>query len=113
MRQLMKACVFAFSDIETVVRSDLHATLGRVSVAQASATRNGYRIGVSRERSLEPVRLLNGMDVNCAVPEPDYLAVHDEHSASQLADRQACRQLSVIRRSLKPGQSVIPCCLGT
>jgi hypothetical protein len=104
MCQLMKACVFAFSDIEPVIRADLHPMLSSVSVAHPSAAHNAYRIGVCRERGLEPFRSLNGMDVNCAVPIGYCLAILDEHCVRQVADRQACRQLSVICRSLKPGQ---------
>lgn len=97
MRQLMKTCLFAFTDTQPVVRSDLHPALTSVSVTASPATRNGHRIGVCRERSLEPLHLLDGMEVSYAMPVIYYLIILHKYCASQLADRQACRQLRVIR----------------
>ncbi len=68
MRQLMKTCLFAFTDIQPVVRADLHPALTSVSAAASPATHNGYRAGACRERGLEPLHLLDGMDVSFAMP---------------------------------------------
>jgi hypothetical protein len=68
MRQFMKACLFAFTDIQPVVRADPHQALTSVSATASPATHNGYRTRVRRERGLEPLRLLNGMDVSCTTP---------------------------------------------
>ena len=97
MRQLMKTCLFAFTDIQPVVHADLHASLTSVSVAASPATHNGYRVGASRERCLEPLHPQDGMDVSCAMPIIYYSVILHKHCAGQLADRQACRQLRVIR----------------
>ncbi|MEU2167888.1 hypothetical protein ACH47V_25290 [Micromonospora chersina] len=53
-----------------------------------------------RERGSEPLHLLNGLKVSRALPKVDCLLIRDEQCASKLADRQTCRELSVIRRSL-------------
>ena len=82
MRQLMKTCLFAFTDTRPVVRSDLHLTLTSVSATASPATRNGYRIGVCRERSLEPLRPLYGMEVSCATPVIYYLIILHKYCAS-------------------------------
>ena len=82
MRQLMKTCLFAFTDTQPVVRSDLHLTLTSVSATASPATRNGYRIGVCRERSLEPLRPLYGMEVSCATPVIYYLIILHKYCAS-------------------------------
>ena len=97
MRQLVKTCLFAFTYIQSVVRSDLHPALTSVSVTASPATDNGYRVGASWERSLEPLHPLDGMDVSCAIPMIYYSSILHKHCAGQLADRQTCRELRVIR----------------
>jgi len=81
MRQLMKTCLFAFTDIQSVVRADLHPALTSVSVADSPTTHNGYRVGVCRERSFEPLHLLDGMDVVCAMPIIYYPIIFRKHRA--------------------------------
>jgi hypothetical protein len=78
----MKACVFAFTDVQAVVRADLHPALGSVGAADSPATHHGYRVGVCRERSLEPLHLLDGMDVGCAIPMIQYSVILQKHCAS-------------------------------
>jgi hypothetical protein len=82
MRQLMKTCLFAFTDTQPVVRADLHPALTSVSMTASPATHNGYRIRVCRERSLEPLHLLDGMDVSCATPVIYYPIILHKHCAS-------------------------------
>ncbi len=41
MRQLMETCLFAITDIQPVVRTDLHPALTSISVAASPATHNG------------------------------------------------------------------------
>lgn len=82
MRQLMKTCLFAFTDIQPVARADLHPALTSVSSADSSATHNGYRVGVCQERSLEPLHLLDGMDISCAMPIIYYSIILHEHCAT-------------------------------
>jgi hypothetical protein len=91
VRQLMKTCLFAFTDIQSVVRADLHPALTSVSVAASPATHDGHRAGASWERSLEPLHPLDGMDVSCAMPIIYYSITIHKHCVGQLADRQACR----------------------
>lgn len=79
MRQLMETCLFAFADIQSVVRADLHPAPTSVSVTASPTTYNGYRVGVCRERSLEPLHLLDGMDVGCAVPIIYYPIILHKH----------------------------------
>ena len=81
MCQLMKTCLFAFTDIQAVVRANLHPALTSVSVAASPATHNGDRVGASRERRLEPLHPLDGMDVSCAMPIIYYSIILDEHCA--------------------------------
>lgn len=63
MCQFMKACLLAFTDVVPVVRADLDPMLKSVSAAASLSADDGYRVGVSRERGIEPVHLLDGMDV--------------------------------------------------
>jgi hypothetical protein len=79
--QLMKTCLFAFTDIQSVVRADLHPALTSVSVAASPAAHNGYRAGASRESSFEPIRPLDGMDVSCAMPIIYYAITLRKHCA--------------------------------
>lgn len=61
--QLVKARMLALTYIPSVIRADLHPSLSDVGVAAPPAAHNGDRGGVRWEGSLEPPRLLNGMDV--------------------------------------------------
>jgi hypothetical protein len=63
MRQFMQAGLFAFTDIVSVVHTDLDPSLKSVSAAASPSTLHGYGVGVCRERSLEPVHLLDGTNV--------------------------------------------------
>ena len=81
MRQLMKTCLFAFTDAKPVVRTDLHPPLTSVSATGSPATHNGDRVRVRRERSLEPLHLLDGMDVIRAVPIIYYPIILHKHCA--------------------------------
>jgi hypothetical protein len=81
MRQLMKTCLFAFTDIQSVVRADLYPALISVSVTTSPATHNGYRVGICREGSPEPRHVLDGMDVSCAMPIIYYpVILHKDHA---------------------------------
>jgi hypothetical protein len=82
MRQFVKTCLFAFTDTRPVVRSNLHLTLTSVSATASPATRNGDRIDVCRERSLEPLRLLDGMEVSRATPVIYCLPILHKYRAS-------------------------------
>jgi hypothetical protein len=97
MRQFMQACLFAFTDVVPVVRADLDPALKSVSAAASLSTHHGYRVSVSQEGSLEPVHLLDGMDVACTMLMVYYSIILDEYCAGQLADWQAGCQLRVIR----------------
>lgn len=44
MCQLMKTCLFAFTDVQSVVRSDFHAALAGVSATASPAAPDGVRI---------------------------------------------------------------------
>lgn len=79
MRQLMKTGLFAFTDIQPVVRADLHSALTSVSVAASPATDNGHRVGATRECSREPLHPLDSMDVSCATPIIYYLIIFYKH----------------------------------
>jgi hypothetical protein len=79
MRQLMKTCVFAFTDTQPVVRADLHPALTSVSATASPAAHDGYRVGVRRERSLEPLHPLDGMEVRCALPVIYYAIIIHKH----------------------------------
>jgi hypothetical protein len=68
VRQFMQACLFAFTDVMPVVRADLDPALNSVSVAAPLSTHHGYRAGVCQECCHEPIHLLDGMDVPCAMP---------------------------------------------
>jgi hypothetical protein len=81
VRQLMKTCLFAFTDIQPVVRADLYPALISVSVTTSPATHNGYRVGVRRGGSLEPGHLLDGMNVSCAMPIIYYPIILHKHYA--------------------------------
>jgi hypothetical protein len=82
MRQLMEACLLAFTDAQSVVRSDLHAALIGVGVTASPATHHGYRVRVRAERSPEPFHLLDGMNVSCAPPGIYGLRILQEYRAS-------------------------------
>jgi hypothetical protein len=81
MCQLMKARLFAFTDIGSVVRADLHPAPDGVSMAAAPATHNCYGVRVWREGCLEPLHLLDGMDINRAMPIGYYSIIHYKHCA--------------------------------
>lgn len=81
MRQFMETCLFAFTDIQSVVRADLHPALSSVSMTASSATHNGYRVRVYQERGREPLHLLDGMDVGCAMPIVYYPVIFHKHCA--------------------------------
>jgi len=100
MRKFMQACLFAFTDVEPVVRADLDAALNGVSAADSPSAHHGYRTGVSRERSLEPVHLLDGIDVTCTMLMVYYSIALDQHCAGQFAGWQGCCQLRAIRSFL-------------
>jgi hypothetical protein len=109
VRQFMQARLFARADTPPVVRADLHPTVGGVGAADAPAARNGYRVGVRRKRGREPVHLLNGVKVGPGMPIVHYLIIRNrQHVASQPADRQAGRQLRVIRCLLELGRRLPP-----
>jgi hypothetical protein len=82
MRQLMKTCLFAFADTQSVVRADLHLALTSVSVTDSPAPDNGYRVRVGREGTLEPLHLLDGVEVSRAMPVIYYPAILHKHGAS-------------------------------
>jgi hypothetical protein len=42
VRQFMQACLFAFTDVDSVIRADLNPTLKSVSGAAAPASPYGY-----------------------------------------------------------------------
>jgi len=79
MRQFMQACLFAFTDVVSVVRADLDPTLKSVSVAASVSAHHGYEFGVCRECSREPVHLLDGMDVTCTMLMVYYAIMLDQH----------------------------------
>lgn len=79
MRQLMKTCLFAFTYIRPVARADLNPALTSVSAAASPATHNCYRVGMCRERSLEPLHLLDAMEVSCAMPIIYYSIILYKH----------------------------------
>ena len=81
MRQFMQACLFAFTDVRSAVRADLDPTLKSVSLAASLSTHHGYEAGVCRERGLEPVHLLDGMDVTCTMLIAYYATILDQHCA--------------------------------
>src|SRR6266567_2660160 len=81
MRQFMQACLFACADVISVVRADLDQALKSVSVAASLSTHHGYGVGVCRERSLEPVHLLDGNDVTCTMLIAYYAIILDQHCA--------------------------------
>lgn len=91
MRQFMQACLFAFTNVIPVVRADLDPELESVSVAASLSAHDGYGIGMSRERSLEPVHLLDRIDVTCTMLMAYYAVILDQHHGGQLAHRQARR----------------------
>jgi hypothetical protein len=79
MRQFMQACLFAFTNVVSVVRADLDPALASVSVAASLSSHHGYGVGMSRERSLKPVHLLDGIDVTCTMLMAYYAIVLDQH----------------------------------
>src|SRR6516164_2505537 len=81
VRQFMQACLFAFTDVIPAVRADLDPALNSVSVAASLSAHHGYRAGVGRERSHEPVHPLDGMDVTRTMPIVYYAVIPDQHCA--------------------------------
>ena len=81
MCQFMQACLFAFTDVVSAVRADLDPTLKSVSVAASLSAHHGYWVGVCRESSLEPVHLLDGMNVTCTMLIAYYATILDQHCA--------------------------------
>ena len=79
--QFMQAGLLAFAGAVPVVRADLDPALKGVSVADASSACYGYGDGVRWERSLEPVHLLDGMNIACAIPIAYYAIVLYQHCA--------------------------------
>ena len=79
MRQFMQACLFAFTDVVSVIHADLDPTLNSISVAASPSARHGYGVGVCRERGLEPVQLLDGTDVACTMLMSYYAIALDQH----------------------------------
>ena len=77
----MQACLFASTDVRPVVRTDLDPALNGVSAAASLSAHHGYRAGVRRERSREPVHLLDGLDVPCAMLMVNYAVIEDKHRA--------------------------------
>jgi hypothetical protein len=81
VRQLMKTCLFAFTDTHSVVRADLHPALTSVSTTASPAALHGYRVRVRWKRSLEPLHLLDGIDVTCATPVIYYpIVIHQDRA---------------------------------
>ena len=81
VRQLMQACLFAFTNVVPVVRTDLDPALRSVSAAASPSTHHGYRAGVCPERSREPVHLLDGMNVICTMLIVYYAVIIYQHFA--------------------------------
>lgn len=79
MRQFMQACLFAFTNVVSVVRTDLDPPLKSVSVTATLSTHHGNGVGVCWESSLEPLHLLDGMDVSRTMPVVYYAIAHDQH----------------------------------
>src|SRR5215469_11135546 len=100
----MQACLLAFTNAMPAVRADLDPALNSISVAGPLPARHRHRRGMCRERGHEPVHLLDCMDVTRAMLMGYYAALHDQHHAGYVADRQARCQLRVICRFLKPGR---------
>src|SRR5512139_2175126 len=59
VRQLMKTCLFALTDTQSVVGADLHPPLNSVGAADSPAAHDGHRVSVRRKRNLEPLHLLD------------------------------------------------------
>lgn len=91
VRQLMQAGMFAPGDIEAVVRAQRHPAQDGVGAANSTAAHDGDGIGVRRERGLKPLHLLDGMNVDRALPVADDPVVNSKHRPSQLAGRQPRR----------------------
>jgi hypothetical protein len=70
MRQFMQARLLAFTDVVPAVRADLYPALKSVGMADSLSAHHGQGFAVSRERGLEPVHLLDGMDVNFTMLVP-------------------------------------------
>lgn len=79
MRQFMQACLFAFPDVVPVARTNLDPTLKSVSVTASLSTHQGHGVGVCWERSLEPLHLLDGMDISSTMPMVYYAIAHYQH----------------------------------
>ncbi len=69
VRQLVKTGLFALADTHSVLNADPDPPLIGVCATDSHATYDGYWIRVSREGSLEPRHLLNGVNVGRALPE--------------------------------------------
>jgi hypothetical protein len=96
----MQACLFAFTHVGPVVRADLDLALNSISATDSLSAQHGYGPGMSRERSAEPARLLDGVDIACTMVKIYYPVVPDQDCAGHLADWQGGCQLSVICRFL-------------
>ena len=79
VRQFMQACLFASTDVRPVVRTDLDPALNGISAAASLSAHHGYRAGVRRERSREPVHLLDGMNVTCTMLIVYYAVIVYQH----------------------------------
>ena len=79
MRQFMQACLFAFTDVVSVVRADLDPTLKSISVAASLPAHHGYEFVMCRERGPEPVHLLDVMDVTCTMLMGYYAIMLDQY----------------------------------
>jgi hypothetical protein len=82
MRQLMKTSLFTLTDAQPVVRADLYPALISISVADPPATDNGYRVRIRREGTVEPLHLLDGVNVTCTMPIIYYPIILHKHRAS-------------------------------
>jgi hypothetical protein len=111
VRQFMQARLFTSTDVTPAVRADLDPALSSVSVTSSLSTHHGYRDGVCREHNLEPVHLLDSMNVSGTMLIGYYAVILNQHRAGHLADRQPGCQLRVIRCFLKPGRPnpSLPC----
>lgn len=82
MRQLVKAGLLAFTDVQPVFGADLHQPPAGIGVTASASARNDDRFRVNRERGLEPFRLLDGMQVRRAVPMTDSIVTQPEYGES-------------------------------
>jgi hypothetical protein len=77
----MQACLLTFTNLIPVVRADLDLALNSVSAAASLSTYHGYRAGVCRERSREPVHPLDGMNVTRTMLVVYYAVILDQNCA--------------------------------